>query len=82
MTNGASLTAHATASDGDVNVELLDILGQLERLTNYHAGSFTTEELVQAAVVDGDLASTRTQEYTRGSGLATAGAVVLSRRHY
>ncbi|MNZ80253.1 hypothetical protein D3C78_988830 [compost metagenome] len=81
MADRTSLAADTATDDGDVHVEFLDGFGQFQRLTNNHASGFTTEELVEAAVVDGDLASTRTQEDARGSSLTTAGAVVLSRRH-
>src|SRR5690606_19115655 len=80
MANGAGLTGDAATQNGDVDVELLGVLGQFQRLANHHARGFTTEEVLQGAVVDGDLASTRTQEDASGSGLATASAVVLSRR--
>ena len=81
MTDRTGLTAYATANDGNEDVELLDGLGQLERLTHDHASGFTTEELIETTVVDGNLASTRTQEDASGSGLTTASAVILSRRH-
>ncbi|MNY57817.1 hypothetical protein D3C86_1940790 [compost metagenome] len=81
MTDSTGLTAHTTANDGDVDVELLDGLGQLQRLTHDHASGFATEEGIQGAIVDGNLASARTQEDASGSSLTTAGAVILSRRH-
>src|SRR5690606_11630863 len=81
VTNSASLTTYTTAQDGNVNVELLDSLGQLQRLTYNHASGFTPEEVVQLAVVDGNLASTGAQKDARGCSLATASAVILSRRH-
>src|SRR5690606_28851876 len=81
VTDRASLTAHTTTENGDVDVELLDGLGQLQRLTHNHTGGFATEEVVQLTVVDGDLASARAQEDARGCSLATASAVILSRRH-
>lgn len=81
VTDRTGLTAYATANDGNEDVELLDGLGQLERLTHDHASGFTTEELIETTVVDGNLASTRTQEDASGSGLTTASAVILSRRH-
>jgi hypothetical protein len=81
VTNGTGLTADTTTENGDVDIELLDSLSQLQRLTNDHAGSFATEEVIQLTVVDGDLASTRAQKDARGCSLATASAVILSRRH-
>src|SRR5690606_6254689 len=77
----ASLTTHTTTENGDVDVELLTGFSQFKRLTNNHPSGFTTEEVIQLAVVDGDLASTRAQENARGCSLATASAVILSRRH-
>src|SRR5690606_12028600 len=65
----------------DVHIELLGAFGQLKRLTNDHAGSFPTEEDVDAAIVDGDVASTRTQEDPSGGGFTAASAVVLCNRH-
>lgn len=81
MADCASLTTYTTTDHGDVDVEFLDSLSQFQRLTNYHAGSFAAEEIFQGAVVDGDVTSTRTQENACGCGLATASAVILSRRH-
>eukprot|EP01132_Coremiostelium_polycephalum_P021669 gene21671-25721_t len=70
----ASLTTYTATDNGDVDVELFNGLGQFQRLTNYHAGSFATEEIFQSAVVDRDVTSTRTQENASGSGFATASA--------
>src|SRR5690606_17300798 len=81
VTDRASLTAYTAAENGDVYVKLLNGFGQLKRLTNNHASSFTAEEVLQLAIVDGNLASTGAQKNTRGCGLATASAVILSRRH-
>src|SRR3546814_6568015 len=77
----ASLTTYTTTDNSDVDVEFFDGLGQFQRLTNYHAGSFAAEEVIQGAVVDGDVTSARTQENACGCSLATASAVILSRRH-
>ena len=79
--NGASLTADTATQDSDIHIKLGHGIGQFEWLTNNHARGLTTKELVQSAVVDGDTASARTQEYASGCSLATASAVVLSSRH-
>ena len=81
MADCASLTTYTATDNGDVDVELFNGLGQFQRLTNYHAGSFAAEEVVQGAVVDRDVTSARTQENACGCGFATASAVILSRRH-
>src|SRR5690606_21529829 len=81
MTDGTGLTTDTATGNGNEDVELLDGLGQLQRLTHDHASGLAAEEGIQAAIVDRDVTSTRTQEYACGSGLATASAVILSRRH-
>src|SRR5690606_30696974 len=81
MTDSTRLTAHAATQHGDIDIEFFDSLSQLKWLTNHHARSLATEEIVQLTIIDRDLARTRTQENTCGCGLATASAVILSRRH-
>src|SRR5690554_3424519 len=81
VTDGTGLTGDTAALNSDVNVELFSALGQLQRLTNNHACSFATEEGLDAAVVDGNIASTRTQEHPSGGGFTTASTVVLCHRH-
>src|SRR5512145_298623 len=58
VTDCTSLPPDTTTSEGDESGELLDVLGQVGRLTKQHAGGFAAKELIQAAVVDGDVAST------------------------
>ena len=81
VADGASLTTYTTTDNSNEYIELFSHLNQLKRLTNYHAGSFATEEPIKSTVVDRDFASTSTQENASGRGLATASAVILSRRH-
>ena len=81
VANCASLTTYTATDYGNEDIELLGHLNQFQRLTNYHAGSFATEETIKSAIVDGDFASARTQENASGCSLATASAVILSRRH-
>ena len=67
----------ATAGNGDVGIELLAGLGQFERLTNHHLRGDTTEVLAEFAIVDGDLAGARLEEYAGRGSLAAPGTVVL-----
>src|SRR5690554_7861500 len=60
VTDGTSLTGDTATLNSDVNVELFSVAGQFQRLTHDHACSLATEELIESAVVDGDIASTRT----------------------
>ena len=69
MADSTSLTTDTTTQNGDVDIELFDGLGQLQRLTHDHASSFAAEEIIQLTVVDGNLASARTQEDARGCSL-------------
>src|SRR5690606_24326350 len=75
------LAGGAAAGGGDDDVELVDRLGQLERLAHDHARGLAAEELVQRTAVDGDVATALAQEHAGGGGLATASAVVLSGSH-
>ena len=43
--------------------------------------AIATEEFIQRATVDNDLARTLAQEHAGGGGLATAGAVVVLQSH-
>src|SRR5690606_12504306 len=81
VTDGTSLTGDTATLNSDVNVELFSVAGQFQRLTHDHACSLATEELIESAVVDGDIASTRTQEHPSGGGFTTASTVVLCHRH-
>ena len=80
-TDGAGLTGGATACRGHEHVELVGRLRQFQRLANNHARGFATEEVFDAAAIDGDFAVTLAQEHAGGGGLATAGAVVLLDSH-
>src|SRR5690606_303696 len=74
-------TGDTVTLNSDVDVELFSVAGQFQRLTHDHACSLATEELIESAVVDGDIASTRTQEHPSGGGFTTASTVVLCHRH-
>src|SRR3546814_16676605 len=76
----ASLTTYTTTDNSDVDVDFFDGLGQFQRLTNYHPGSFAAEEVIQGSVVDGDVTSARTQINPCVCSIATASAVILIRQ--
>src|SRR5690606_25951424 len=76
-TDRTGLAGGAAAGNGDVDVELVGRLGQLERLAHDHARGLAAEELVDRALVDGDLAIALAQVDAGGGGLAAAGAVIL-----
>src|SRR3990167_180521 len=76
VTDRSSLTTSAATSNSDVDVELVQRLHQLQRLTQHNAGGFTTEVGVQRATVDGDSACTRLQEHAGGCSFATACTVI------
>src|SRR5690606_3627917 len=77
QTDRTGLAGGTPAGNGDVDVELVGRLGQLERLAHDHPRGFTTEKLFDGALVDGDVALTLAQVHAGGGGLAAAGAVVL-----
>src|SRR5690606_5681208 len=79
--NRAGLAGGATALDRDLDVELVGRLGQLQRLAHDHARGLAAEEVLDRAIVDGDVAAALAQENARGGRLATAGAVILSGCH-
>ena len=54
VTDRTSLTRDTTTFNGDVQVQFLNHVDQFQRLTNYHASSFTTEVLFQRTLVDYD----------------------------
>src|SRR3990167_3566008 len=70
------LTTTAATGNGYIDVELVQRLHQLQRLTYHHAGGFTTEIGVQRTTVDGDSARTGLQEHTGGCSFATACTVI------
>ena len=55
VTDRTSLTRDTTTFNSDVRIQFLNHVDQFQRLTNYHAGSFTTEVLFQRTLVDYDL---------------------------
>src|SRR5690606_18387221 len=81
VTDCTGLTVAAAAVNVYINVKLGQAFSQFQRLTNYHAGSFTAEVHIQRTIVNYDAASTRTQENTCSRSLATAGTIVLSDCH-
>ncbi|MNP38345.1 hypothetical protein D3C76_1318520 [compost metagenome] len=81
MTDSASLTRDATTFNGDVQIEFANHVDQFQRLTNYHAGSFATEVLFQAALVNNDVTTARFDEHASGGAFAATSAVVLIFSH-
>ena len=83
MTDRACLAGDATTVDRYVDIELAHQLHRLEWLTHDHASRLAPEELIERALVDGDLAAAGLEVDTRRGGLAAPGAVVvlLSRCH-
>src|SRR5690606_28486678 len=81
VTDRAGLTKAAATGNTDTHVELADEINALQRLTHDHARHFTTEILVDGAIVDDDIAAAGFQVHPRSGGFAAAGAVVLGGRH-
>src|SRR5690554_4081030 len=52
VTNRSSLTKATTAFNGNFDIELIDTVGQLERLTHDHTRHFTTKIIFYSAVID------------------------------
>src|SRR5690606_239392 len=75
------LTGDAAARHMSLDVELVGQLRDLERLTHDHATGLAAEELIDRACVHGDAPGTGLQVNAGGSGLATAGAVILRGGH-
>ena len=57
MANCASLTGYAAAGNGADDIELLSGLSQSQRLTNDQLQSIQTKVVINASVVDGDVAA-------------------------
>ncbi|CSE28870.1 Uncharacterised protein [Shigella sonnei] len=81
MTDRTSLTRDTTTFNGDVQVQFLNHVDQFQRLTNYHAGSFTTEVLFQRTLVDYDFTVARFDENASCGIFAATSAVVLIFSH-
>ncbi len=62
VTDRTSLTRDTTTFNSDVQIQFLNHVDQFQRLTNYHAGSFTTEVLFQRTLVDNDFTVARFDE--------------------
>ena len=78
VAQSAGLTGHAAALDGGNDVDLAELLGSGEGLTDDHLQGLETEILVDVAAVDGDSASAVLEEVNAGDGgLSTAGAVQI-----
>ena len=78
---GHGLPEAAAAFDGNFDVELADVIGQLKRLTHNHARHFTTKIIFQSTIVNADIAAALRNEYTRSSSLASTSAVKLFTCH-
>jgi len=59
MANRVGLTRQPTTANGHEDVECAGGLGQLERLAKHHARGLAAEVVLEAALVDGDLAVAR-----------------------
>src|SRR5699024_11468522 len=76
VTDRTSLTRDTTTFNGDVQVQFLNHVDQFQRLTNYHASSFTTEVLLQRTLGDYDFTVARLDENVSfGTLAATSGGV-------
>ncbi|CAE1150562.1 protein of unknown function [Serratia sp. Tan611] len=81
MADSASLTGDAATFNSDVQIQFANHVDQFQRLTNYHAGSFATEVLFQAALVDNDVTVARLDKDASGGAFAATSAVVLIFSH-
>ena len=78
VAQSAGLTGNAAAFNGGNDVDLAELLGSGERLTDDHLQGLETEILVDVAAVDGDGAGAVLEEVNAGDGgLSTAGAVQI-----
>ncbi len=64
LASSASLTETTAAGDSYVEIELVAAFNQVERLTHNHPRRFPTEILIQAALVDANIALTRCHKDT------------------
>ena len=78
VAQSAGLTGNAAAFNGGNDIDLAELLGSGERLTDDHLQGLETEILVDVAAVDGDGAGAVLEEVNAGDGgLSTAGAVQI-----
>ncbi len=81
MTNCAGLAEATTTSNGDLKVKFTNHVNQLERLLHNHARNFTTEKIIDSAVIDTDAACAFCNKNARSCSLSSAGAVILCCSH-
>jgi transketolase len=77
VANRTGLPGSAAAIDVDENVEFIDRLGQLERLTDDHLQSLVGEVGDKVSFINDDLAAARTKVNSCCRGLSAACAVIL-----
>src|SRR4029077_2733230 len=70
VTDRARLAGDATAVDRNVDIELAHQLHRLEGLRHDHAPGLATDELIESALMDCDLAAAALEVDTRRGGLA------------
>jgi hypothetical protein len=69
VTNSAGLAGFTTTGNIDLDIEAIQLLNQLQRLTNNHAAGFAGEELVDRLAVDNDGTSEPRFMKTRATAL-------------
>src|SRR6185503_4448591 len=67
---GADLAGDATADDVDVDIEAAGGLRDLHRHAEELLQALDTDEVVDGAIVDGDLPAARSDAHARDAGLA------------
>jgi sec-independent protein translocase protein TatC len=75
--DGPRLARQAAATNVDIDVELFDLLRQLQWFTHHHLQDLTAEVVVDAALVDCDLAVADTEPHPRHGLLAAPGSIPL-----
>src|SRR5687767_3529945 len=74
----AGLAARSAAVHRHHDVELVDGLGERERLLDDHLEHFVREVFIETTAIDRDLTAARADVHTRRRGLPSSGSVIFN----